>query len=220
MKFKILNFSLISVLVLLLPRPLYAQLSKSSFIIGGALTHYDRSGKFTDITGFYKYPVDPGVELLYQYQVSNTFFIDAGINYQLGRIANWEGQVDRFRFGEVSVPLMCKLEFAQSYKKNFFGVMGFSLGKMVYVDWESPAKGNEWDNVDKGYDNHYSGKDSFVDLLFGLGLSIPTFHHNEFAAIPYLKYRVKDNWIGYARDNFFYGLKFSYQLNLKGNEEK
>ncbi len=220
MKFKILNLSLILASALLFSRPLCAQLSKSSLIIGGTLAHYDRSGKFSDIIGFYKYPVDPGVELLYQYQVSNAFFVGAGINYQLGRIANWDGQVDRFRFREISVPLFGKLKFTQSNNKNFFAVVGFSPGKMVSVDWESPAKGTGWDSVDKKYDTHYSDKDSFADILFGLGLSIPAFHHHEFAAIPYLKYRVNDNWVGYARDNFFYGIKLSYQLNLKGNEKK
>jgi len=218
MKFKILYFSLILVLVLLFPRPIYAQLSKSSLIIGGTLAHYDRANKFSDIIGFYKYPVDPGLELLYQYQFNNTFYLGAGINYQLGRIANWEGQVDRFRFSEISVPLIGKLKITQNNKKNFFALVGVSLGKMVNVDWESPIKGTGWDNVDKKYDPHYSDKNSFVDLLFGMGLSIPTFHHHELAAIPYLKYRVNENWIGYARDNFFYGIKFNYQLNLKGNE--
>lgn len=196
-----------------------AQESKSSLVLSGALAHYERTDKSVNVIGFYKYPVDPGLELLYQYQLGSTFFLSAGFNYQIGRVANWEGPVDRFRFGEMSLPLIGKLKFSSYNKTNLFATMGFFYGKMVYVDWESPAKGNEWANVDKKYNEHYSNDDSFADIMIGMGISFTIFHQNEFAITPYLKYRVNDNWINYARHNISYGIKISYQLNLSGNEK-
>lgn len=89
-----------------------AQESKNSLVLSGSLAHYERSGQSINVIGSYKYPVDPGFELLYQYQLSSTFFLGAGLNYQFGRIANWEGQVDRFRFGKMSCPLL-KIEILQ-----------------------------------------------------------------------------------------------------------
>lgn len=196
-----------------------AQESKSSLVFSGSLNHYVRSGKNLDVIGFYKYPVDPGFELLYQYQLSNSFFLSTGLNYQFGRIANWEGQVDRFRFGELSLPIIGKLKFSNNNKTGLFTILGFSYGQMTYVDWESPAKGNDWDNVNKKFDEHYSNDDSFADVLLGMGISFPIFHQNEFAITPYLRYRVNDNWMEYARKSSYYGIKFSYQLNFKRNEE-
>jgi hypothetical protein len=196
-----------------------AQENKSSLVFSGALAHFERADKFVNTIGFYKYPVDPGLELLYQYQLSRTFFLSTGLNYQLGRVANWDGARDRFRFGEMSLPLIGKLKFSSHNKTNLFATMGFFYGKMVYVDWESPAKGNEWVNVNKKYNEHYSNDDSFADVMLGAGISFPIFHQNEFAITPYLKYRVNDNWMNYARHNISYGIKLSYQLNLKGNEK-
>lgn len=192
-----------------------AQESKSSLVFSGTLNHYERSGKTAPIIGFYKYPVDPGFELLYQYQLSNLFSFNTGINYQFGRVANWEGQVDRFRFGEISLPIIGKLNLASNNNKGLFTMVGFSYGKMAYSYWESPSKGSGWDRVDKKYDEHYSNDDSFADVLIGMGISFPIYHQNEFAFTPYLKYRVNDNWMGYALNSMYYGFKISYQLKFK-----
>lgn len=193
--------------------------SRSSLVFSGSFAHYQRSGKSVNVIGFYNYPVDPGFELLYQYQISSLFFLNVGLNYQFGRIANWEGEVDRFRYGEMSLPFVGKLKFSNNKKTGLFAIMGFSFGQMVYVDWESPAKGSGWDNVDKKYNDHYSNDNSFADIMLGMGISFPIFHQNEFAITPIFKYRVNDNWMGYARDNVYYEIKFSYHLNLIRNEK-
>jgi hypothetical protein len=90
---------------------------------------------------------------------------------------------------------------------------------MIYVDWETPAKGSGWDNVAKKYNDHYTTDDSFADIMIGMEISFPIFHQNKFAITPNFKYRVNDNWMNYVRDNIYYEIKFSYQLNLRRNEK-
>lgn len=217
--FKLLGLLLFMLLTLNMFDDVNAQTSKNSLVFGGMLTHFQRSGEKSDIKGFYNYPVDPGAELLYQYQLSRVFFLSSGFSYQYGRISTWKGARNRFRFGEISVPVMLKLKLIQGDKKNFFASVGFAYGKMLHLDWESPSSLNEWIDVPRKYNEHYSNNDSFADLLLGLGMSFPNSHQNEFEIAPYIKCRVKDNWMGYFRNNLYYGLKISYQLNLKRNEK-
>lgn len=139
----------------------------------------------------------------------------------MGRIATLKGATRRFRFGEISVPIIVKSILVQRDKKNLFATAGFSYGQMVHLNMQSPTSQSEWIEIPREfrkYEEHYSEKDAFADLLFGLGFSFTLSPKSEFAILPYLKYRVKDNGMEYYRDNLYYGIKISYQLNLNKNE--
>lgn len=197
-----------------------AQESKSSLVFSGTLAHYIRSGIESGTPGIYVYPVDPGLELLYQYRLGSAFFISSGLSYQMGRISTLKGAERRFRFGEISVPIQLKSILVRSNKVNLFATGGFSYGQMAHLDWEAPTSANEWVDVRTEYEEHYSEKDSFADLLFGLGVSFPIADQNVLEISPYLIYRLKDYWMGYFRKDLYYGIKISYQLNLNRNEKK
>ncbi len=214
MKLKILCFSLQLIFFLSLCNITWAQGDKNSLIFSGTLAHYIRSGEKSDIKGFYNYPVSPGVEVLYQYKFSKFSYLSSGVNYQRGRFANYMEAHDRFRFGEISVPIIFKQVLMQKDKKNLFATAGFSYGTMVQLSWESPTSSSEWVDVPREYDEHYSDKDSFADLLFSFGASFRATPKNEFSISPYFKYRLKDNWMNYFRNELHYGIKISYQLNL------
>lgn len=209
----------ISCFMILIFNTVLAQQSKSNLVISGTLAHYLRSGGTSHIKGFYKYPVDPGLELLYQYRLGNGSFLSSGLTYQRGRIANYKETEDRFRFGEISIPILFKHDLIRSGKKNLFSTLGVSFGKMLHLDWERPTSSDEWFDVLGKYEEHYSEKNTFTDLLFDLGISFPASAKNTIAISPYVKYRVKDNWMGYYRDRQYYGIKISYQFNLKRNEK-
>lgn len=196
-----------------------AQSSKSDLVFSGTLAHYQRSGGNTGILDFYNYPVDPGLEVLYQYRISKTSYISSGINYQYGRIASWQGAENRFRFGEISVPINIKQVLMKNDKLNLFTSIGISYGKMLNLEWEVPNKGTGWGTVDKNQNEHYSEKNTFADLMFDFGVSFPITNNTALAISPYLKYRSKDYWMGYFRESVYYGIKISYQLNL-GKKEK
>ncbi|HLN74406.1 MAG TPA: hypothetical protein VK205_14015 [Prolixibacteraceae bacterium] len=195
-----------------------AQESKSDLVFSGTLAHYQRLGGNTGIQGFYNYPVDPGIEVLYQYRVANTFLLSSGLCYQYGRIASWKGSENRFRFGEISLPLIFKQLLVKDDKLNLFTSFGISYGKMLNLDWEVPEKGTGWGAVDRHQNEHYSVKNAFSDLLFDVGVSFPLSNQNAIAISPYLKYRLKDYWMEYFRKDVYYGIKISYLFSLRKNE--
>lgn len=191
-----------------------AQEGKSALIISGALAHFSRTGENASSNGFYQFPVDPGLSVFYQYQIGKKYFLSSGISYQMGRLATHDGYMDRFRFGEISVPLMLKRNLVHWNKTEFFMTIGISYGEMIHLDFESYGSGG-WQDVPRKYDERYSEEDSFTDLLFNPGIS---FHVNQKTIVeiaPFLKYRVNDNWMEYARGNRYYGLMINYKFNLK-----
>lgn len=194
-----------------------AQESKSDLVFSGTLAHYFPFGKESVTPGYYVYPIDPGLELLYQYQLGSAFFIGSGLSYQMGRISTLKGGERRLRFGEISIPIQIKFILIKIDKVNLFTTVGYSYGQMIHLDFEEPYV-NKWVNVHTEYEEHYSEKDSFTDLLFGLGLSFPVTEKNALEISPYIKYRLKDYWMEYYRDNVYCGIKISYQLNLGKNE--
>ncbi|HET6559147.1 MAG TPA: hypothetical protein VFG54_17630 [Prolixibacteraceae bacterium] len=196
-----------------------SQESKSDLVISGTVAHYQRSGQYSGVPGTFKYPVDPGLEVLYQYRVGNSFFLMSGLSYQYGRISSWKEADNRFRFGEISLPFYLKQILIKSDKLSLYTSFGLSYGKMLNLDWEVPNKGSGWGDVDRQQNEHYSEKNAFADLLFDLGVSFPVSDHNAIAISPYVKYRLKDYWMEYYRKDLYYGIKISYQLNLGKNEE-
>lgn len=192
-----------------------AQESKGSLVFGGLLTHFQRTGEMSDINGFYNDLVDPGIELLYQYKVANRIYLSSGISYQYARLANWKGSRDRFRFGELSIPVIAKLKLISNEVRYPYCSIGLSYGKLVHPVWGSPNKGTGWDDKSGKYNEYYSGQDSFVDLMFDFGMNFYFHNQNEFSVAPFIKYRVKDNWMNYYLEDFFWGVKLNYQLNFK-----
>ena len=201
------------ILILAFYTNVYAQEKKDALIVNVTLEHLIRTGRTFEDLGFYKNPVAPGISVLYQHQLTPKYFLSSGIVYQMGRLATYDGYVDRFRFGEMSVPLILKRVLSENEHKELSMSLGAFYGKMIHLDWESPSSG-DWIDVPRKYDEHYSEKNSFADLFFSLGIYFPNNKGNKIGIEPYLKYRLKDNWMGYARHDLYYGLMVNYKLNL------
>jgi len=223
MKTTYFKICIIALMFLFFKDKTMAQQGKSDLVFSGTLAHYIRSGIESGTPGFYVYPVDPGLEVLYQYRLGSAFFISSGLSYQTGRIATLKGAERRFSFGEISVPILFKSILVQREKVNLFATAGLSYGQMIHLNIEAPTSQSEWIEIPREfrkYEEHYSEKDAFADLLFGLGVSYTLSPKSEFAILPYFKYRVKDNGMEYFRDNKYYGIKISYQLNFNKNENE
>lgn len=192
-----------------------AQESKSSLVCGVVGTHFQRTGEKSDIEGFYNDLLDPGIELLYQYGLTNKLYLSLGFIYQYARLANWKGAESRFRFGEISIPVIAKLKLTNNEVCYPYGSIGFSYGKMIHPIWGSPNKGTGWDDDPARYFDYYSGKGFFADLLLSFGMSFHLANQNEFSVAPILKYRFKDNWMGHFMKDTFLGININYQLNIK-----
>jgi hypothetical protein len=192
-----------------------AQESKSSLVFGVKGTNFQRTGEKSDINGFYNDLFDPGMEVLYQYGLSDKLYLSSGLMYQYARLANWKGSRDRFRFGEISIPVIAKLKLTNNEAWYPYGSIGLSYGKMIHPIWGSPNKGTGWDDNPAKYFEYYSGKGFFADFLLSFGTNFRLADQNEFSVTPFIKYRFKDNWMGYFMKDFFWGINLNYQLNFK-----
>lgn len=194
-----------------------AQESKSSLVFSGILSHYSRSGEFLDKPGFYKFPIDPGLEILYQFPVNKSVSLISGLSFQWAHFANYVQTVDRFRFGEIGIPIIIRKEILQKDKAKFYISSGMYGGIVSFLDWETLGK-PEWEDVSTQYEEHYSKSDFYVDFYVDCGILYSLKNQNSISISPYFKYRIKENWMDYYRQSFFYGLKISYQLNILKNE--
>ncbi len=162
-------------------------------------------------------PINPGIEILYQNKVVSLFSISAGINYSF---TSWQKSVGvksnfKRRYHEIFVPVIFKGRISNGFNAAFGIYSGWLFnGKELYKG--SSSTGNWNDNThNTGYDE--SSKFA-ADLFFGLELFNFTKPNNKSHSLkftPFLKYRLKENWLDENRDNpTSFGLKINYLINF------
>jgi hypothetical protein len=192
------------------------QESRSSLVFSGSFLHFQ--GKQDNlavsyvrgITDYYLFPLNAGFGIFYQYQIYKKNYLLSGINYQMCHIASTESGIMRFRYREPSISVYFKHYFLKNEKIGLFSTIGLSFGRIKLLASESYGH-ITWSNFETKYLQNYSNNNTFVDLIFNAGVSLPA-SHIEIA--PALGYRVKDNWMAYCRHQFFYGLTINYQLEF------
>ncbi|HRX10913.1 MAG TPA: hypothetical protein P5210_04655 [Draconibacterium sp.] len=83
--------------------PLRAQETKNSVVLSGVLAHYEQISKYRRakyVHGYYLYPVDPGIEVLYLRNLNKNISLGTGICYQKGKIMDFIFNPYRFHFAE------------------------------------------------------------------------------------------------------------------------
>lgn len=199
-----------------LKRAFPKQKSRSSLIISGSFMH--SQGKQNNLTtnyvsgikDYYLFPVNSGLGIFYQYQIFKKSYILSGINYQLCHIATTKSGIMRFRYRESSISVHFKRYFLEDEKIGLFSTIGLSFGRMKLMASESYGH-ISWPDFGTKYLENYSNNDTFSDLVFTTGVFFPS-SHIEIA--PALEYRIEDNWMGFYRHRFFYGLTINYQLKF------
>ncbi len=217
MKRIITTILIIFLLVTIFASKTNAQKNTSSIIVSGMMTRFEPNiGENMLEPDSYNDLVDPGVELLYQFSFSPKFSLSTGVNYQFGRTSSTTNfTIDRFRFGETSIPLIFKATIISERNHSLFISAGFSFGKLIHLSWERPGSGSGWFKyIFFERDEYYSENYFFNDILFNVGYSYKVSPRNEFAVSPYIKYRLIDNWMGNYRKSYYYGIQISYQLNF------
>lgn len=183
------------------------------------MTHFERNGENAHDPGTYKYPFDPGVELLYQFSFSPKFSLSTGINYQKGRISTYALTDDRFRYNEINFPFLFRTNFISGENYSFFISTGLFFGEMITFEGERQVCGSKWIEIPKNeYESlikYYNQDNFFTDIILNAGFSYRINTKNEFAVSPFIKYRIADNWMGHYRKSYYYGIQLSYQLNFK-----
>ena len=104
-----------------------------------------------------------------------------------------------------------KFKFNQKFFTEFGLYSGWlMIGKELYMnnidirDWK--------DNTEN---TNYSSSSKFsVDLYFGAGFNHVINEKRTIRFIPFLKYKLKDNWMGEVRERISAGVKINFVIGL------
>lgn len=192
------------------------QESRSSLVFSGELTHFQEkrgiavAADGSNIDGYYLFPLNPGIELFYQYRADDKNYFLVGVNYRMCFISSTRYDILRFRYREPSFSIGYKKYFLKREKIGLYSSIGLSYGQTKLSDSEHYGH-IKWVYLNPKELMGYSNNDSFADIVFNAGILFPS---NQIEIAPELGYRVKDNWMGFYRHRFFYGLTINYQLKF------
>lgn len=196
-----------------------AQAQEVKSDIGFSITFAHYTGTSEDMyyhpNGYYTYSIDPGIEILYSYKLSNSISVGTGASYQTGRIPAY---LNRFKFGEISAPLLFRIIKNPEGKSKFFLSAAIYRGKILHISADNFGR-VDWHKLEMKYIQGYSPNSFFVDLSLNAGVSFKADGKNEYSISPIVKFRVKDYWMENYRESIYYGIIFSYHLNLKRNQK-
>ncbi len=197
---------------------LFAQEKKNSITISGIAVHYENYEErdlIEPFEGYYENAISPGMECLYSRQISNTISISSGFNYIYGRNSSYISEPTRFRFHEISLPILLKANFLDREKGVFSISTGLYLGRTLGIIAELPSKDEKWtEELFYEYLEGYSDDVNFMDLYFDVGYSIKLHNGNTINLNPFLKYRANKTWLSTHQKETQYGLKLSYSFKL------
>lgn len=175
------------------------------------------NAQFSNYLNEYFSPVNPGIEFLYENQFVGPFTISAGINYSYTSWKKSIGVKSHFkrRYHEIFVPVILKAKITNEIHTAFGIYPGWLFnGKELYKG--SSSTGNWNDNT---HNTDYDESSKFAaDLFFGLELFNFTKPNNKSHSLkftPFLKCRLKENWLNENRDNpTSFGVKINYMISF------
>jgi hypothetical protein len=199
-----------------------AQEKTPSLIINGQLSHYIGKGeKIPDIHGPYRFPVDPGFELLYAIKIKPGLSIMPGICYSWGKLSSENpnsGVQYRTNFKELSFPVLIKKQVGDI----LFISTGVYFGKYIKADLEFFSQRNEtetgWADV-PSLSEAFTDEKFILDLYMDIGYSHKLYKTHKIFISPFLKYKMNDYWVSLIRSKVHYGVKLGINLNLKTQEK-
>jgi len=194
-------------------------LNKNTIVFSGILAHYEDVSKYGDthnVIGYYQYPVDPGIEILFFRKLKNGISLGTGICYQKGRTMDFIRNQYRFHFAEVSIPILFSSHFDFDKRNGLIITTGVYGGKTIFLKAEGYGKFGGWYEIpdsDIGLYPDYSDDVFFMDIYFGAGYFY-SFTQNRIVSItPFVKYRVNTVWLNSFQKELHYGVKLSYSFS-------
>jgi hypothetical protein len=197
--------------------PLRAQETKNSVVLSGVLAHYEQISKYRSakvVPGYYQYPVDPGIEVLYLRNLNKNISLGTGICYQKGKIMDFIINPYRFHFAEVSIPILFYSHFKFDERNGLLISTGLYGGKTILIKAESAGKLGGWYKFPDFDISWYSDDEFFLDLYFGAGYSYSISQKSNISIMPFIKYRANTVWLNDFQEKLYYGLKLSYSINF------
>jgi hypothetical protein len=208
---------LIFILIFFSVFQLQAQEAKNTIVLSGMLAHYEQISKYRSakvIPGYYQYPVDPGIEILYLRNLNNNISLGTGICLQKGKIMDFIRNQYRFHFADVSIPILFNSHFNLDERNGLLISTGLYGGKTILLKAEDLTKFYDW-NENPDFDiGWYSDDEFFLDIYFGAGYSHSFTQNRIISVVPFVKYRVNTVWLNSFQKKLHYGVKLSYSVNL------
>jgi hypothetical protein len=204
-------------LLSLTPFLIKAQEKKNEITISGIAAHYDELQVYHGakyIYGYYHYPVDPGIELLYSRKLSFDAYLGTGVNFQTGKIASYVNSRRRFQFMELSVPVILTMCPQINNRSGLLFIFGVYWGKLIWVRAEDEGKSENWPEVPMSAVGYYSDNIFFSDLYFSTGYFHSFPEVGKLSLTPFIKYRTNTTWLNYYEKKFHYGIKLSYTIGM------
>lgn len=169
--------------------------------------------------GYDKFGIGPGLEALYSIPILSRVNFSPGINYLFARNSSYINSPNRFRFQELSIPLLFKFQLFDLKRSSIQSSVGTYPGMLTKVTCGYYQSGGLWnDSSNCEYKDGYSNDKHFMDVYFDLGYSfqLNNYHFIEFS--PFIKYRVNETWLNYHQEKTQFGIKLSYKLRKTNNE--
>ena len=208
---------LILILILLSGVCLQAQEAKNKFVVSGMLAHYDQISKYHSadvIIGYYRYPIDPGIEVLYLKNLNKTFSLGTGVCYQKGRMSDFIHNPYKFNFAEVSIPFLFSSRFKLDEKNGLLFTTGLYCGKTILRRVYFLDSVNNWGEIPDFDIGYYSDDVFFLDIYFSAGYSYSILQKSSISITPFIKYRPNTVWLNSFQKKLHYGVKLSYSFNF------
>jgi hypothetical protein len=197
--------------------PVCAQEAKNKIVISGILAHYEQISKYGSanvVPGYYQYPVDPGIEVLYLKNLNKNISLGTGICYQKGKIMDFMYNQYRFHFAEASIPFLLSSHFNLDERNGLLISTGFYGGKAILLKAESTSSTDGWHEISDFDIGWYSDDVFFLDIYFGAGYFYSISQKSSISIMPFVKYRANTVWLNEFQKKLHYGVKLSYSFNF------
>ena len=197
---------------------LWGQEKKNMIVFGTMTTRFSNielHELHQSFYGYYEHPAGSGIEALYYRCLTPNTRIGTGLSWQHGKVASFLSGFLRFRFDEVSVPLLFQTGFTFCRNYRFFLTTGLVFGDIVHITTEIMGKYEDWwayDNFDSIEKN--SNDTFFIDYYLDAGFSRKIFKQNEISIVPFLKNRTNTTWLNLHEKRFMYGIKLTYSIKI------
>jgi hypothetical protein len=159
------------------------------------------------------FPINTGAEILYEFGLNNKISMSSGISYSYSIWKHSIGIKSHFKrlSQEMYFPVILKFEFSQKFFTEYGLYSGWLIqGKELYMN-NIDVK-NWRDNT--GNTNYSASPKFAADLYFGAGFNQPIKENRTIRFIPFVKWKLKDNWMGEIRERFSAGVKISFPVGL------
>ena len=210
------------ILFVLLSSNLFAQNRINNLKFSISFAHYlnmEEREFEVPLPGYYDYTINPGGEVIYNWNFKEGFYLGSGINIQSGRNGSFVSSPYRFKFTEFSIPLLFSLGMNPqnlSKKSGLILTLGFYGGTYTNITSYSIGKGGDWQEYEHKYIDGYYKDNFFVDLYSDIGYYRKLSNKSVLSVHPFIKYKINTTWLNYHQNKMHFGFKVNCFFNLAG----